>query len=95
MRRDRDRDRDDRGRDRDKLRKRRGRRKVCRFCADHAAFIDFKNVGRLRQFVNDRGCIMPRRQTGTCSIHQRELTSAIKRAREMALLPFVVEDVTR
>ncbi len=92
QRRDQDRDRD---KGRDRLRRRRGRRKVCRFCQDRAAYIAFKNIGRLRQFTNDRGAVMPRRQTGTCARHQRELTSAIKRAREMALLPFVVEDATR
>lgn len=65
-----------------------GRRKVCRFCADKALFIDYKDSRGLAHFVTERGKIIPRRITGTCSRHQRRLTTAIKRARVLALLPF-------
>jgi small subunit ribosomal protein S18 len=67
------------------------RRKVCHFCADHILYIDFKDVARLRRFVSERGKIESRRKTGTCSKHQRSLTTAIKRARHIALLPFTAE----
>ena len=67
------------------------RRKVCHFCADHIMYIDFKDVPRLRRFVSERGKIESRRKTGTCSKHQRSLTTAIKRARHVALLPFTAE----
>jgi small subunit ribosomal protein S18 len=67
---------------------RRPRRKSCRFCADHVAAIDYKDFNRIRSFVSDRGKIIPSRMTGTCASHQRELTKAIKRARNIALLPF-------
>ena len=67
---------------------RRPRRKSCRFCAEHVVAIDYKDFNRLRMFVSDRGKIVPSRMTGTCASHQRELTKAIKRARNIALLPF-------
>jgi len=67
------------------------RRKVCGFCVDKVDTVDYKNVNRLRRFVTERGKILPRRTTGTCASHQRILTVAIKRAREIALLPFVAE----
>lgn len=67
---------------------RRHRRKVCDFCQDDVDHIDYKDADSLRQYVPDRGKIMPRRSTGTCARHQRMLTRAIKRAREIALLPF-------
>jgi small subunit ribosomal protein S18 len=70
---------------------RRPRRKVCGFCVDKVEFIDYKNVPRLRRYISDRGKILPRRTTGTCASHQRALTSAIKRARQIALLPFTAE----
>jgi len=70
---------------------RRTRRKVCGFCADKIEFVDYKNPSKLRRFVSDRGKILPRRVTGTCASHQRVLTRAIKRAREIALLPFTTE----
>ncbi len=70
---------------------RRMRRKVCAFCVDKVDYIDYKNISRLRRFVSDRGKILPRRATGTCASHQRALTHAIKRAREIALLPFTAE----
>ena len=65
------------------------KKKVCAFCEDkNCKFIDYKDVNRLKKFVTENGKIIPSRQTGTCSRHQRELTVAIKRARNMALLPF-------
>ena len=70
---------------------RRVRRRVCAFCADKIDYIDYKQVSRLRRFVSDRGKIMSRRQTGNCASHQRAVTHAIKRAREIALLPFTAE----
>ena len=67
---------------------RKGRRKVCQFCVDKIDSIDYKDVARLRRFMSERAKILPRRVTGTCARHQRELTVAIKRARHLALLPF-------
>ena len=67
------------------------RRKRCVFCKDKVTYIDYKQAGMLRGFLTDRGKIRPRRQTGTCAKHQRQLSVAIKRARHLALLPFVVE----
>lgn len=67
------------------------RRKFCNFCADNVEHIDYKEVDKLGRYVTDRGKIRPRRQTGTCAKHQRQLSMAIKRARHMALLPFVAE----
>jgi len=64
------------------------RRKVCSFCVDKIRTADYKDVKRLQRYVSDRGKILPRRRTGTCARHQRGLTTAIKRARHMALLPF-------
>jgi small subunit ribosomal protein S18 len=69
----------------------RRRRKVCTFCLEHAEYIDYKEVARLRRFLSDRGKILPRRMTGTCARHQRALTIALKRARHIALLPFAAE----
>lgn len=66
------------------------RRKVCRFCADKIEYIDFKNVNLLRNFVSDRGKILSSRTTGVCTAHQRNLSVAILRARNIALLPFTV-----
>jgi small subunit ribosomal protein S18 len=65
------------------------RRKVCRFCADSSLVIDYKNPKGLKYFITERGKIIPRRITGTCAKHQRTLTHAIKRARTIALLPYV------
>lgn len=65
------------------------RRKVCRFCADTALLINYKDPKALRYFITERGKIIPRRISGTCAKHQRELTRAIKRARTIALLPYV------
>ena len=69
----------------------RRRRKVCVFCADKVDFIDYKDTGRLRKCISERGKILPRRVTGTCAKHQRELNTAIKRARQVALLPYVCD----
>jgi len=70
---------------------RRPGRKPCRFCAEKIVQIDYKDVNRLKSFVTERGKILPRRMTGTCSRHQRELTRAVKRARNIAMLPFMVK----
>ncbi len=67
---------------------RKGRRKVCAFCVDKVEYIDYKDVAKLRRFTSERAKILPRRVTGTCAKHQRELTTAIKRARYVALLPY-------
>ena len=69
----------------------RKRKKVCAFCADKIEHIDYKDVAKLRKFVSERAKILPRRVTGTCAKHQRELTTAIKRSRQAALLPFVLD----
>ena len=66
----------------------RRRRKVCGFCVDKVEYIDYKDISRLRRFVSERAKILPRRVTGTCAAHQRALTTAIKRARQLALLPY-------
>ena len=68
---------------------RRPKRKVCAFCADKNAVIDYKDTMRLRRYISERGKILPRRMSGTCAKHQRELAMAIKRARVVALLPYV------
>ncbi len=65
------------------------RRKVCEFCAAKIAHIDYKDVSRLRKCISERAKILPRRVNGTCALHQRQLTVAIKRARHMALLPYI------
>ena len=65
------------------------RKKVCNFCADKAEVIDYKDVLKLRKYVSERSKILPRRITGTCAKHQRELTIAIKRARHIALMPYI------
>ena len=62
------------------------KKKVCMFCADKSKVIDYKDVNTLKRFVTEKGKIVSRRQTGTCAMHQRELTKAIKRARNMAIL---------
>ena len=67
----------------------RRRRKVCIFCADKVEFIDYKDSAKLKKFISERGKILPRRISGACAKHQRELQNAIKRARHMALLPYV------
>ena len=67
---------------------RRVKRKSCQFCADKTTEIDYKDVAKIRRFISERAKILPRRITGTCAKHQRELTIAIKRARHIALIPF-------
>ena len=67
------------------------RRKVCQFCVDKATFVDYKDVAKLKKFTSERGKILPRRATGACAMHQRQLTEAIKRARQVALMPYVVD----
>ena len=65
------------------------RKKVCIFCQDKVADIDYKDVAKLRKFISERAKILPRRVSGNCALHQRQLTVAIKRARQMALLPYI------
>ena len=67
----------------------RRRKKVCVFCGEEKGVIDYKDAPKLRKYVSERGKILPRRITGTCAKHQRELTTAIKRARHVALMPYV------
>ena len=70
---------------------RRPRRKVCSFCVDKVEEIDYKDVAKLRRYITERGRILPRRISGNCAKHQRQMTTAIKRARNVALLPFTCE----
>ncbi len=67
------------------------RKRICSFCADKSSSIDYKNINKLNKHITDRGKILPRRISGTCAKHQRELTIAIKRARQVALLPYSAE----
>ena len=69
----------------------RRRKKVCVFCADKNAVIDYKDVNKLKRYISERGKILPRRITGNCAKHQRALTVAIKRARHVAIMPYVVD----
>ena len=71
-----------------RVRRNRPRRKVCAFCVDKAKSIDYKDTNKLRRFLTERGKIQPRRTSGVCAKHQRQLAMAIKRARMMALLPY-------
>jgi small subunit ribosomal protein S18 len=73
---------------------RKPRRKYCQFCKDHTEFIDYKDVNMLRKFMTDRGKIKPRRVSGNCAQHQHALSMAVKRAREMALVPYTVPVVS-
>lgn len=75
----------------DRPRSRRSRKKVCAFCADKVTEIDYKDVAKLRRYVSERGKIVPRRINGNCARHQRQVTTAIKRARIIALLPFTTD----
>lgn len=70
---------------------RKSRKKVCAFCVDRIDNIDYKDVARIRRYLSERAKIVPRRVSGTCAYHQRELTIAIKRARHLALLPYISE----
>lgn len=81
-------DRGDRAR---RPRGRKPRRKVCTFCVDKIQHIDYKDIARLRRFTSERGKILPRRMSGTCAKHQRQLSTAIKRARQIALLPYTMD----
>jgi len=69
----------------------RKRRKVCAFCVDKVEQIDYKDAQKLKRYLSERSKILPRRTTGTCAMHQRQLTEAIKRARHVALLPYVTD----
>ena len=70
---------------------RRPRKKVCAFCVDKVEYIDYKDAAKLRRFITERGKILPRRISGNCAKHQRQVTLAIKRARNIALLPFTAD----
>ena len=67
------------------------RKKVCQFCVDKCESIDYKDSAKLRRFISERSKILPRRTTGTCAFHQRQLTEAVKRSRQVALLPYVTD----
>ena len=77
--------------ERNDRRNRKSRKKVCAFCMDKIENIDYKDVPRLKRYLSDRAKIIPRRVTGTCARHQRQLTVAVKRARHLAFLPYVGE----
>ncbi len=68
------------------------RKRVCRFCEENADYIDFKNAKKLQRFLTDQGKILPRRTSGTCAKHQRMLAIAVKRARQLAILPYVSQN---
>jgi small subunit ribosomal protein S18 len=72
-------------------RARRPRKRVCEFCVNKVEYIDYKDLARLRKFITERGKILPRRISGNCAKHQRQVTLAIKRARSIALLPFMID----
>ncbi len=83
--------RQDRGDRNERFNKRRPRKKVCQFCQEKTTHIDYKDLGRLKKYTTERGKILPRRITGACAKHQRMVTRAIKRARSIALLPYVAD----
>jgi len=70
------------------FRSNKSKKKVCNFCVDKVDYIDYKDIAKLRRYISERAKILPRRITGTCAKHQRQVTLAIKRARHVALLPF-------
>lgn len=70
---------------------RKGRKKVCQFCVEKCDHIDYKDASKLKKYTSERAKILPRRVTGTCAKHQRELTIAIKRARQIAILPYTAD----
>ena len=74
----------------DRMRPRK-RKKVCTFCVDKITNVDYEDTAKLRRYLSERGKILPRRTTGACAAHQRQLTVAIKRARQIALLPYVAD----
>lgn len=92
-RRDRNNSRDsyDKGEGKGGMKMRRAKKKICSFCIDKVTDIDYKEVSKVRKFISERGKILPRRISGNCAKHQRQLTVAIKRARHVALLPFTAE----
>ena len=71
--------------------RRRSRRKVCQYCVDKVEHIEYKDIGKLRKFLSEKGKILPRRISGNCAKHQRQMTTAIKRARHIALLPYTTD----
>ena len=81
----------DKGEGKGGMRMRRARKKVCSFCVDKVTDIDYKEVAKIRKYISERGKILPRRISGNCAKHQRQLTMAIKRARVVALLPYTAE----
>lgn len=81
----------DKGEGKGPMRMRRAKKKVCSFCVDKVADIDYKEVAKVRKYVSERGKILPRRISGNCAKHQRQLTTAIKRARHIALLPYTAD----
>ncbi len=81
----------DRTQDNRSFRPNRKRKKVCVFCAEKIDYVDYKDTARLRKFISERGKILPRRISGTCAKHQRDVNNAIKRARQVALLPYVTD----
>lgn len=81
----------DKGEGKGGMRIRRAKKKVCAFCVDKVTEIDYKDVAKIRKFISERGKILPRRISGNCAKHQRQLTMAIKRARHVALLPYTAE----
>ncbi|MDF2523037.1 MAG: ribosomal protein [Clostridiales bacterium] len=86
-----DRDGFDKGEGKGGMRMRRAKRKICSFCVDKVTDIDYKEVGKIRKYVSEKGKILPRRISGCCAKHQRSLTVAIKRARHIALLPYTTD----
>ncbi|ABR46277.1 ribosomal protein S18 [Alkaliphilus metalliredigens QYMF] len=72
-------------------RRKKMKKKVCTFCADKSSKIDYKEVHKLKKYVTERGKILPRRISGNCAIHQRDITQAIKRSRHIALLPYTID----
>lgn len=84
-------DYDNKNDSRDNRYRNRKRKKVCQFCVDKSPGIDYKDTIKLRKFISERSKILPRRTTGTCAPHQRQLAEAIKRARQIALLPYVTD----
>jgi len=84
-------DRNDRNDRSDRMNKRKPRKKVCQFCQEKATSIDYKDIGKLKKYTTERGKILPRRITGACAKHQRMVTRAIKRARTIALMPYVAD----
>lgn len=81
----------ERGERRERLNPRNKKKKVCSFCAEHIDEVDYKDLAKLKKYLSERGKILPRRITGNCAIHQRSLTKATKRARMIALLPYVTD----